>query len=108
MNWASIISTLIFVIGTFFSVLEAIHLSKYLSQRLPEHITVKLEQFAHMAVQKVEQQNKELSGNAKKQLATTIVLKLFQLFKLPIPPAETIDIAIESAVFLLKDHSPTS
>lgn len=106
--WAQIISTLVFVVGTFFSVLEAIHLSKYLSQRLPEHITIKLEQFARMAVQKVEQQNKELSGSAKKQLATAVVLKLFHLFRLLAPPSEAVDIAIEAEVFLLKGHPPVS
>jgi hypothetical protein len=108
MNWSSLINTLVFVIGTFFSVLEAIHLSKYLSQRLPEHTTVKLEQFVNMAVRQVEQQNKTLSGHAKKQLATANVLKLHRLFRLPAPPSEAIDMAIEAACHQLTEDSPIS
>lgn len=107
MNWAQVVSTLIFVVGTFVSVLEAIHLSKYLSQKLPEYTTVKLEQFARMAVQHVEQTSKTLSGPSKKQLARTTVFKLFNIYKLPVPSVEALDIAIESAVFALP-KSPKS
>ena len=101
MNWAQIINTLIFVFGTAFGVFEAIHLANIQKQKMPEHIAVRLEQFAHMAVWQVEQQNKAMSGTAKKQLAIAATSKLFQLSKLPVPSLEEIDIAIEAAVFLL-------
>ncbi len=107
MNWASLINTLVFVFGTAFGVFEAIHLANLRKQKMPEHIAMRLEQFAHMAVWQVEQQNKDLSGAAKKPLAMAATSKLFQGFKLPPPPPETMDIAVEAAVFLLpKDNSP--
>src|SRR5258708_25599210 len=65
---------------------------------MPEHIAVRLEQFAHMAVWQVEQQNKELGGEAKKQLARVNTLDLFEMYKLPAPPPKAISIAIEAAV----------
>src|SRR5258708_7254078 len=101
MNWAQTINTLIFVFGTALGVLEAIHLSNIQKQKMPEQLAVHLERFVHMAVWKVEQQNKELGGEAKKQLAITETINLFQYFKLPMPTYGAIDTAIESAVFLL-------
>lgn len=109
MNWASTINTLILVIGTFAGVFSGIHLANLQKQKMPEHIAVRLEQFAHMSVWKVEQQNKTMGGSAKKQLAINETMKLFQYFKLTAPAYGSIDTAIESAVFLLpKDNSPTS
>ncbi|HEX9502865.1 MAG TPA: phage holin [Patescibacteria group bacterium] len=101
MSWAQTINTLIFVFGTTFGVFEAIHLANIQKQKMPEHIAVRLEQFAHMAVWQVEQQNKELGGEAKKQLARVNTLDLFEMYKLPAPPPKAISIAIEAAVFLL-------
>jgi len=109
MNWAQIVNTLIFVFGVFISVLEAIHLANLQRQKMPDHTTVKLERFARMAVQQVEQQGKEINGSSKKQLAANAIVKLFKAYKLPVPPSEAVDIAIESAVFLLpKDNTSKS
>jgi len=109
MNWAQTINTLIFVFGTAFGVFGSIHLANLQKQKMPDQIAARLEQFAHMAVGKVEQQNKDLSDAAKKQLAITEAMKLFQYFKLPAPTYGAVDTAIESAMFLLpKDNSPTS
>jgi len=102
MNWSQVISTLIFVFGTFISVLEAIYLSRVWSQKLPDHIIPDLERFAIMAVRQVEQRNSTISGPGKKQLASASVATLFQSFGLIVPSEEAVDIAIESAVFLLK------
>lgn len=69
----------------------------FLIQRMPQQQRGALEQFARMAVQSVEQQSTVPAQ--KKTLATGIVASLFKAFKLPVPPEEAIDIAIESAVF---------
>ena len=107
MNWWQTVNTLIFVFGTFISVLEAIYLSRLWIQRLPEHTRLFLEQFARQAVWQVEQQARDLSNPAKKQLAITAVSKLFQAFNIPIPASEAVDIAIEAAVFLLPNTNNT-
>ena len=101
MNWPQLINTLVFVIGTFIGLLQAFHVSRILGLRLPDHIAVRLEQFARMAVWQVEQQSGSLSGTAKKELAIASVTKLFYTFHLPAPPPQAIDIAIESAVHFL-------
>lgn len=101
MNWAQTVNTLIFVFGTFIDVLWAIYLSRLWIQKLPEHTRLALEQFARMAVQQVEQESKQLSNPAKKQLAISAVIKLFQEYGLPVPSAEAVNIAIEAAVLLL-------
>jgi LL-H family phage holin len=107
-NWWQTVNTLIFVFGTFVSVLEAIYLSRIWIQKMPEHTRLALEQFARMAVQQVEQESAQLSNPAKKQLAITTIVKLFQEFGLPAPSAEAINIAIEAAVLLLpKTNQPT-
>ncbi len=101
MNWGQAVNTLIFVFGTFVSVLEAIYLSRLWIQKMPEHTRLALEQFARQAVWQVEQQARDLSNPAKKQLAIASVNKLFRAFDIPIPAPEAVDIAIEAAVFLL-------
>lgn len=106
MNWWQTVNTLIFVFGTFISVLEAIYLSRLWIQKMPEHTRLALEQFARLSVQQVEQESTQLSNPAKKQLAIASVSKLFQEFGIPIPSAEAINIAIEAAVlFLPKSNS---
>lgn len=107
MNWGTTVNTFIFVIGTFAAILEGIYLSKLWVQKLPEHMRLALEQFARQAVWQVEQQARDLSNPAKKQLAIVAVNKLFQSFNLPALPAEAIDIAVEAAVFLLPNTSNT-
>ena len=100
------VSTIIFVVGSFVAVFLAIYLSDILKQKLSAHARLALGQFARMAVQQVEQQQGEqLSGVAKKQLAIASVSILFKVYKLPIPPEEAVDIAIESAVLLLPTTS---
>lgn len=99
MNWMQTINTLIFVFGVFFGVLAAIHLANVWKQRLPEKTCPRYEQFARMAVQQVEQQSSNLSGSAKKQLASASMTKLAHAYDLPAPPPDAIDIALESAVY---------
>jgi LL-H family phage holin len=82
-------------------------LSQQLVRSLPTQQREALEQFARIAVQKVEQQDGNLDGAAKKQLAVDLVIKLFNTFKIPQPPEEIIDVAIEAAVFLI-GQIPTS
>lgn len=82
-------------------------LGQQLVRSLPAQQREALEQFARIAVQKVEQQDGNLDGMAKKQLAVSLVIKLFDTFKIPLPPEEIIDAAIEAAVFLV-NHIPTS
>jgi|SRR5579859_1421764 len=101
MNWAQVVNTLIFVFGTFLSVLEAIWLSRVWAQKLPDHTRPALAQFAEMAVRQVEQQSGSLLGSAKKQLAITIVTQLFFAFHLPLPDISAVESAIEAAVFML-------
>lgn len=107
MNIWQTINTLIFVFGTFISVLEAIYLARLWIQKLPEHTRLALEQFARLAVQQVEQQSADLSHPAKKQLAIQSVIALFQEYKLPVPSADIISLAIEAAIALLpKSNAP--
>jgi LL-H family phage holin len=73
-----------------------------LIRSLPTQQRDALEQFARIAVQQVEQQNASLSGTAKKQLAISLVIKLFNTFKIPLPPEDIVDAAIEAAVFFIK------
>ena len=74
---------------------------------MPEHTRMSLEQFARQAVWQVEQQARDLSNPAKKQLAIASVAKLFQAFNIPVPASEAVDIAIEAAVFLLPSAANT-
>lgn len=101
MNWQQVITTFILIAGVFLGVLEGIHLADILKQKLPSHTRLALEQFALVAVRQVEQQNRQLNGAAKKQLAIAAVSALFNAFGIPAPPAIAVDIAIEAAVLLL-------
>jgi LL-H family phage holin len=76
-------------------------LCQQLVRSLPTQQRDALEQFARIAVQQVEQQNASLDGTAKKQLAITLVIKLFSTFKISLPPEDIIDAAIEAAVFFI-------
>lgn len=104
------INTIIFVFGTFLSILCAMHLENIQRQKMPDHLVSKLEKFTRIAVQQIEQQHKDMSGASKKQLAINTVLKFFKAYKLPVPSTEALDIAIESAVFSLSkdNNSPLS
>lgn len=100
MTAAQLISTIIFFAMPG-SVGAVYFLCRFYAQRLPEYQALRLEQFAHMAVHQVEQQNSKLGGAAKKQLAIASTAKLFEAFHLPVPPANAMGIAIESAVLFL-------
>lgn len=102
------VNTIIFILGVFVAVFAAFYLLYLIRQRLPEHTRVALEQFARFAVFQVEKQQGTLSGPAKKELAIASVIKLFQAFGLPVPPAIAIDIAIEFAVFLMQKMGTSS
>jgi hypothetical protein len=101
MNSAQVISTCIFILGTFAAIVSALYLINTFKQRLPEQLAIRLEQFARMAVLQVEQRASKLSPAAKKQLAIAAVATLLKAFNLPPIAAEAVDIAIEGAVFLL-------
>lgn len=81
----------------------AFWLFHYLIQRLPSHTRLALQQFAQLVVKKIEQQNKDVGSNAKKALAVQYVMVLFRQFGLPVPPDEAIDVAIEAAVYEIKE-----
>lgn len=102
---SQVISTIIFVIGTFFAISTAMYVSSILNQKLPEHTRLALEQFARQAVQQVEQQSGTLSGPAKKQLAIAAVSTLLKAFDLPDIAPEAVDIFIEAAVLLLPKNT---
>lgn len=80
----------------------AFWLFHFLIQRLPSHTRIAHEQFARMAVEKVEKQNPEMQGQAKKALALTEIAKLCNDYGLPAPKPNAIDAHIESAVYHLK------
>lgn len=71
------------------------------AQKLPEHMRLALEQFAVLAVCKVEQVASSLSPEAKKALAVAAISQLCKDFGLPLFSAEAMDIAIEAAIQLL-------
>ncbi len=98
--WLSIIPYLILLSIPFLSML-VVWLYYQLERCLPAQQREALEQFARIAVQKIEQQHTLLSGTAKKQLAIDLVVKLFNTFKIAAPPLEIIDIAIEAGVFAM-------
>lgn len=104
MTSAQLISTIIFFLMPG-SVGAVYYLCRVLAQRLPEQQRVALEQFARLAVQKVEQQY--TNNPEKKALAEAFVATMFKSFNLPVPPKEAIDIAIEAAVYLLNQLSNT-
>jgi LL-H family phage holin len=77
-----------------------------LAQRLPEKQRAALDQFAGIAVAKIEQQYSSASGPNKKQLAIELIGDLFKSFGLPIPSTGAIDAAIEAAVFAINQAQP--
>jgi hypothetical protein len=75
--------------------------AQYIIQRFPTGQFAALKDFAEMAVKQVEQQNKNLTGEAKKQIAMSLVIRLFKVFKRPLPPEEIVNAAIEAVVIML-------
>ena len=73
-------------------------------QRMPEQQRLALEQFAILAVRRVEQEHK--NAIEKRMLAYAIASDLFKAFKLPIPPEDALMTAIEAAVFDLPQKEP--
>lgn len=102
-----IINTIIFMLMLIPCIGLGVHIARILAQRLPEQQRVALEQFARQAVRQVEKQYPHNPG--KKDLARASVSTLFNTHRLPIPAAQAIDIAIESAVQELSkpNNSPT-
>lgn len=64
-----------------------------------------LAQFAPIAVQQVEQQQSDIGGLAKKQLARATLAKAFKAFHLAPLPDEIVDAAIDAAVLALPSKS---
>jgi len=75
--------------------------AQYIIQRFPTGQFAALRDFAEMAVKQVEQQHKNLSGEAKKQIAMRLVIRLFKAFKRPLPPEDIVSAAIEAIVMIL-------
>lgn len=101
MNWQQFISTVVVFLGVPSIIMYGIYEVRILAQRMPEQTALRLEQFARMAVQKVEQRYAMEGKTQKKMLAIQATEALFDAYKLPRPSDTAIDIAIESAVFLL-------
>lgn len=71
-------------------------------QKLPENQRLALEQFAQLAVQSIEQQNKMLNGEAKKSLALDAMKDLYQDHpQMREPSTKVMEIALEAAVLWL-------
>lgn len=74
----------------------------YLIQRLPMHTRLAHKQFAQESVEKVEQCNPGMLGQAKKALALTEIVQLCEDYSLPAPKPKAMDAHLESAVFRMK------
>jgi hypothetical protein len=70
---------------------------RVLVQRLPEHQRAALVQFTRMAVQYIEYNHPDALD--KHNLAYAFISDLFKAHRLPVPPRETLDVAIGSAMF---------
>lgn len=77
-----------------------VYLSRLVAQNLPDHQALRLEQFARMAVRRVEQEYTHNPG--KKELAEAALVELFQSFRLPVPSKAVRSHAIEAAVYELE------
>lgn len=80
----------------------AFFLFHYLIQRLPSHTRLAHKQFAQMSVEKVEKQNPEMLGQAKKALALTEFTQLCEDYALPVPKSKAMDTHLESAMFRME------
>jgi hypothetical protein len=74
----------------------------FLIQRLPAHTRLAHKQFGQQSVEKVQLQNPEMKGQAKKALAKTEIINLCEDYNLPAPKPRAMDVHIESAVYRLK------
>ena len=72
-------------------------IAQWMIQRMPQQQAPRLEQFARMAVQHVEQNHSNALD--KKALASGFATSLFKALKLPEPLPVALDIAIGSAMF---------
>lgn len=75
------------------------YFAQYLIQRLPTHQRAALEQFSRMAVRHVAGQPEQLDQRGMARLYT---IDLFKAYGLPIPSADTLDVAISSAMYELE------
>ena len=98
MTTAQIVNAVLFLIWPAIFAL-AFLLFHYLVQRLPAHTRLAHRQFASESVEKVEQQNPTMPGQAKKALAITEVTKMCDDYGLPEPKSNSMDTHIESAVY---------
>lgn len=74
-------------------------LAQFLIQRLPSHQRAALEQFARMAVRHVAEQPEQPD---QKGMARLYAIDLFKAYGLPAPSADTLEVAISSAMYELK------
>lgn len=69
-------------------------------QRMPTAQRAALEQFSRMAVRHVQEQ--ATTGN-QKELAKAYTIVLFKSFRLPVPPSEVLEVAVNSAIHEIKN-----
>jgi phosphate/sulfate permease len=70
-------------------------------QRMPTAQRAALEQFSRMAVRHVAQQ--DIQSN-QTELAKAYTVDLFKAFRLPVPSAEVLDVAVGSAMHEIKNN----
>lgn len=102
MNWQSLVSTVLVFVGTPTIIIYGFYAIQLIGQKHPSHTIPHLERFASMAVRKVQKNYPNGESAQKKALAVQTVKVLFAAHPpLKAPPDTAIDIAIESALFLL-------
>lgn len=74
-------------------------LAQFSIQRFPTHQRAALEQFTRMAVRHVAGQPEQLD---QKGMARLYAIDLFKAYGLPVPSADTLEVAISSAMYELK------
>jgi LL-H family phage holin len=102
MNTTDLISNITLALLPFLSLLAA-YIFKIISKKLPENQLRALHQLSTYAVHMVEQIYSNAPGTQKKELATQTLMQLFSDFNLPVPSAQAIHSAIESALLLMNN-----
>jgi len=91
-----------------FIVALVVYLYRLAVQRLPESQVARLQQFALMTVQYIQQFYSSSTGAQKKELAMQMLIQLFKEFGLPVPDEAVLNAAIEAAVWIIKQVPTTA
>lgn len=100
--WQQLISTLVFIVGTFASVFAGIHLARKKAQFLPEHRIIAVEQLASTAAKSVSLPNPAIESNL--QLADVALIELLEEYDVRIPSKKAREHALSAAFFTLKSN----